>query len=96
MLLEQAELRSPEREEGYISCGLLDRIRRLDICRDSRQLENLMKGLFGGSDEGNLGLRDFLSPGMRFPADLIPLQADPCGRFEEAGISSQGCVRLSF
>ena len=28
-----------------------------------------MKGLFGGSDEGNLGLRDFLSPRMSIPAD---------------------------
>ena len=72
MLLEQAELRSPEREEGYISCGLLDRIRRLNICRDSRQLRKLMKGLFGGSDEGNLGLRDFLSPRMSIPADPFP------------------------
>ena len=72
MLLEQAELRSPKREEAYTSCGLLDRIRRLNICRDSRQLEKLMKGLFGGSDEGNLGLRDFLSPGMSLPADPFP------------------------
>ena len=72
MLLEQAELRSLEREEGYTSCGLLDRIRRLNICRDPRQLEKFMKGLFGGSDEGNLGLRDFLSPGMGLPADPFP------------------------
>ena len=73
MLLEQAELRSPEREEGYTSCGLLDRIRRLNICRDySRQLEKLMKGLFGGFDEGNLGLWDFLSLGTSLPADPFP------------------------
>ena len=65
-------LRSSEREEGYTSCGLLDRIRRLNICRDARQLEKLMKGLFGGSDEGNLGLWDFLSLGTSLPADPFP------------------------
>ena len=31
-----------------------------------------MEGLFGGSNEGNLGLREFLSPGMSLLADPFP------------------------
>ena len=33
-----------------------------------------MKGLFGNSIEGNLGLKDFLCPGSIIPADLTPCQ----------------------
>lgn len=74
MLIEQYETRPADREEAYASCGLLDRIKTLSICRDSKQLEKLMKGLFGNSIEGNLGLKDFLCPGSIIPTDLTPCQ----------------------
>ena len=60
------------RSSGYNSCGLLDRLGGINICKDWKALDKLMKGLFGGSNGDSLTLNDFSTTGR------IPTGDSPC------------------
>ena len=78
------------RSSGYNSCGLLDRLGGINICKDWKALEKLMKGLFGGSNGDSLTLGDFSTIGR------IPTGDSPCTEHNRILASSLRNFELSL
>ena len=75
VIVEQHATRAVDRLPGFSTCGLYDRISSLRLCRDLKLLEMLLKGHFGGSEVGAIGLQNFLGDGLR-----LPTGSEPCLR----------------
>ena len=72
-VIEQYAAKAGERQPGFMSCGLYDRVNGLALSQDVDQLGMLLRGQFGGSEPGALGLHNFLGEGTS-----LPTGSDPC------------------
>jgi hypothetical protein len=67
MKCEQGDTQAEDRIPTFMSCGLMSRIHRLQLCKKTEKLELFLIGcvLLEGSDEPTLSLEDFVTQGFR-------------------------------
>lgn len=73
VIIEQCTFRHSERDDGFETCGLLDRIWNLNFSEDKLLLKKLLTGEFGGPSEDALDLQKFAGRSIK-----IPIEATPC------------------